>query len=284
LPEVYERIPLRAVRDLDGMPTADATGIPAGTLYGALVEADTGMLRYLDLALIEPRRHVLIPIGHARIMSVAEPHVKLRAALLEELQEIPPFGAADDVDDPYEAALLEAHGRSYHGERYYAHPGYEHRMLYAGEHPIIRSAPIDPEAEPLQPLQAVSDYRIAVGEPDIEGWAFRAEGDDTAGTIRDVIVDVHALKVRYAVIALSNGRRDVLLPIGYLSLDTAEHTLNAPGLTAADLQGLPSYAGGSVERSDEDVVLRMLRETLTGPRRYYQPDFRPELFTGTETR
>ncbi len=278
LPEIYERIPLRPVRDLSGLTTTDATGIPVGELYGALVEADTGLLRYLDLALVEPVRHILIPIGHARIMATDDPHVKLRAALLEELQEIPPYGESDIVDDPYESALLDAHGRSYHGERYYAHPGYEHRLLFAGEHPIIAESAIDPDAVPLRALRDLPGYRIAPDEPDIHGWRLRAGGDGSEAVVRDVIVDPVALKVRYVSVALEGSTpidtRVVLLPIGFLGLAQDSETVHAPGLRDEDLRGLPSYDGGSVERSDEDVIQRMLREALKGPRRYELPDYR----------
>lgn len=274
---IYERIPLRAVLDLHGLPTADATGIPAGSLHGALVEADTGLLRYLDLDLIEPSRRVLIPIGHARIVATDEPHVKLRAALLEELQEIPPYSDSDSVDDPYEAALLDAHSRSYHGERYYAHPGYEHRMMYAGEHPIITSEPVDPTIEPLHPLRALPQFRISSDEPDIHGWRFRADGDGAEGVICDVIVDAHALKVRYVEVELPQLEKSVLLPIGFVQLASDASTVCAPALTLDDLRTLPAYDGSSVTRPEEDVVRRMLREALVGHRRYHQPDYRPEL-------
>ena len=144
-------------------------------------------------------------------MATDSPHVKLRAALLEELQQIPPYGDGDSVDDPYESALLEAHGRSFHGERYYAHPGYEHPLLYAGEHPIIAPAPADPDEDPLQPLSALSHYRIAEDEPNIQGWRFVAGGDNADGAISDVIVDVHALKVRYVAIDLKRIEKVVLV-------------------------------------------------------------------------
>ena len=279
MPHIYERIPLRPVRDLSGLPASDATGIPVGELYGALAEADTGLVRYLDLALEEPARHVLIPIGHARIMATDSPHVKLRAALLEELQNIPTYGEGETVDDPYESALLEAHGRSFHGERYYAHPGYEHPLLYAGEHPIVRTAPVEPGEEPLQPLSALSHYRIAENEPDITGWRFVAGGDSSDGTIRDVIVDVGALKVRYVAIEL-NGGKVTLVPIGFLSLSEEDETLCAPALTAQDLEALPGYDGGHVDRADEDVIRSMLRDMLTGPRRYNLPDYRTDSYNG----
>ena len=292
--EIYERIPLRPVADLRGLATADATGVPAGDLYGALVEADTGLVRYLDLALVPdgvcaPRteeelaaaRHILVPIGHARIVADDAPHVKLRAALLEELQGIPDYVESDPIDDPYESAILDAHGRSFHGERYYSHPGYEHRNIYAGEHPILGEPPADGGAQLLQPLSELTQYRIASDEPDIRGWRIATEGAGSGGIVRDVVVDTAALKVRYVVVELERDDRSVLLPIGFLQLAADTETLHAPALRADDLDVLPAYEGGPVDRYDEDVVQQMLRDMLKGPRRYALPDFRPEMFYAT---
>lgn len=194
--------------------------------------------------------------------------------MLEELQNIPRYDAADLVDDPYETALLDAHSRSYHGERYYAHPGYQQNMLYAGEHPIITSSPVDPQAEPLHPLSALPEYRIAEEEPDIRGWKFRADGDGSEGVVRDVIVDAHALKVRYIAVELPDASKCVLLPIGFVNVSPDSEKLHGPALTSEDLRALPEYDGGNVARHEEDVVRRMLREALVGHRRYHQPDYR----------
>ena len=59
--------PLRPLSDLAGTPVDDVEGQSAGTVYGALAEAETGLVRYFDVALPDGDRHVLVPIGHARL-------------------------------------------------------------------------------------------------------------------------------------------------------------------------------------------------------------------------
>lgn len=166
-PVSEDRTLLRSVRDLAGLPVEDAGGLPIGRLYGALAEAETGLLRYMDLSLDALDRHVLVPIGHARVhRQDGGTRVRLRAALLEELQQVPPFPAeAAGLADPFERALLEAYGRTFHGERYYAHPAFDHRGLYAGEHPVVpdtEDAAVS--AEPV-PLSQATGWRVAAGEP-----------------------------------------------------------------------------------------------------------------------
>ena len=271
-----DRIPLRTVPDLRGTAAEDASGLSVGTLWGALSEADTGLLRYLDLQLQRQARHVLVPIGHARLRETeGVATVRLRAALLEDLESIPALPAdPDGFDDGFEHGLLEAHGRAFHGERYYAHPSFDHSGLYAGEHPIVRAGSVEP-AESLTPLSELPAYRVARGEPDIRGWPLRGAGGIELGTIRDLVVDRTSEKVRYASLAAAPGGRQVLVPVGYLGIDGEAERVDAPALAEADVLALPGYAGGPVERTDEEAVLAVLREQLRGGRRYLGPDFNP---------
>jgi hypothetical protein len=265
---------LRPVRDMAGLSVKDASGLHVGSIWGALADEETGLIRYLDMSLTDEPRHVLVPIGHARIYDYhEETEVKLRAALLEELQEIPPFNPEASVDDAIEREVLEAHGRLFHGERYYAHPSFDHRGLYAGAHPIAREAASAPGADTaLRPLRELRGYRLARGEPDVRGWnVVGAVG--ALGTISDLIVDPAAEQVRYVVVE-HDGER-VLLPIGFLRLDVDAERVRAPGVLPADIEHLPRYQGGAVERATEEATRSALMQQFDGARRYQLPDFTP---------
>ena len=277
-PEPADDTPLRAVPDLRGVPVEDASGIPTGSVYGALIENSTGLVRYLDLALDSLDRHVLVPIGHARVRQTVEgePHFRLRAALVEQLEQVPPFPAdVAHVDDPFERALLEAYGRSFHGERYYAHPSYDHHGVFAGEHPVVTDA-TEASEQPLQRLFYLPGWRVARGEPDIRDWDVVLD-DNARLTVRDLVVDTTAEQVRYVVVDAPRGGSLRLLPIGYLQLDEQTETVVAAGLNAEDVSRLPAYDGGAVERVEEDLLMDALREQLAGARRYQLADYRPQI-------
>jgi hypothetical protein len=275
VPASQDAAVLRAVPDLRGVRVEDASGIPVGALWGALAEAETGLLRYVDLELETLDRHVLVPIGHARVHGAEgeAPSIRLRAALLEQLEQVPPFAAEiGHINDPYERALLEAYGRTFHGERYYAHPAYDHSGIYVGDHPVVSGD--GASDEPLCRLSYLSGWRVASGENDIRGWPLVLAGDGTRLEVRDLIVDTNAERVRYIVVPAREGEGARLIPIGFLRVDAAARKVVAEGFTAADVAGLPTYTGGGVTRVAEDTLNAALRRTFSGRRRYLLPDFR----------
>jgi hypothetical protein len=266
---------LRQVPDLGGLQVEDASGVLVGTLFGALIEADTGLVRYIDLDLSASDRHVLVPIGHTRLRVPErdQPRMRLRAALAEELEQIPPFPAdVAHIDDPFERALLEAYGRTFHGERYYAHPAYDHDGVFAGETPVERDD-ADGVEPSLRRLSYLPGWRIASGEPDIRRWQLVTD-DGAPLQVSDVIVDTAEEKVRYVVVSLDGGEAAWVLPIGFLSVDRDAHNVRAPGLTTEDVRSLPAYDGGGLARQQEERLCSALRTRLGGVRRYALPDFR----------
>jgi hypothetical protein len=273
--ETQRASPLRAVSDLAGMPVEDAAGHNVGELFGALAEAQSGLLRYFDLALFGRSRHVLVPVGHARVeRRLDAPRLRLRAATLEELERIPPYHANPaDIDDVYERALLHAHGRFFHGERYYAHPAYDHTGLYAGDHPLLRDDDLADAVRALHPLRDLPNVALSAGEPDIAGWPVATGDGARIGTTDDVIVDAPAGLVRYAVVRLTESQRRVLVPVGFLRLERDEQRVRAPGLAADDASALPDYRGGAVERDDEQAIRAALEERVLQRRKYDAPDF-----------
>jgi hypothetical protein len=274
---------------LRGLPVADAGGRPIGQLFGALIEDDTGLLRYLDLSLDEERRHILVPIGHARIRDDKDrPEVRLRAVVLDDLRRIPTYSPAmPTLDDGYERELIAAYGRSFYGDRYYAHPAFDHSRLYAGEHPImaahehVEHAEAAPARAPRGPTLALlsrrPDYRIARGEPDIVGWPLRTDAHLPSGVVSDLVIDPAEEQVRYAVVDVADGEGAVLLPVGFLQIDRRSSSVRAPGLRHDDLASLPRFSEGEIERDLEERVRETLRNRMLDRRRYSLPEFREGL-------
>lgn len=270
--------PLRPVSDLAGLTVLDVDGADAGQVYGAMTEADTGLIRYLDLAVARSDRHVLVPIGHTRIEEGATGRrVRLRAVTRDELQEIPPFDPqGDEMDDEFHQAVLAAFGRFLYGQRYYAHPAYDHQGLYAGSHPIVRDelegATAEEGAE-LRPLRELPAYHVASGEPDIRGWELLDRNGAAAGTVEDLLVDLQEVSVRYALLKPARASDTVLVPVGFLETDESAEKVRLPALDGGELALLPPHSGNSVTREDEERARSALADILSGPRRFARPDF-----------
>lgn len=267
---------LRPGTDLAGLPVVDAAGRPSGEVYGTLTDADSGLIQYIDLALDRSDRHVLVPVGHTRVeREDGRAHVRLRAAVRDELDDIPSYEPHDArIDDDYERAVLAAHGRFFYGERYYAHPAFDHSGLYAGEHPIVRGP--TPKAEPSGRvrLSSLPAFRVSPGEPDVRGWPVHTADGRRAGVVRDLVVDPKARTVRYVVVGeRTREPHEVMLPVGFLRIESDAHRVDAPVLTADDLDALPAAPGRSITRDDEDRIREILRDRLDGERLLGRPDF-----------
>lgn len=276
-PGPEEAEPLQPVTDLAGMPVDDAEGRYIGEIHGSLAEADSGLIRYLDIAVEDQRRHVLVPLGHVRLeRELGRPRIRLLGATRDQLKDIPTYHPnGQRVDGRLGREVTQAHGRLFHGERYYAHPAFDHSGLYAGEHPIVRGPLPPPRGEPLRRLSDLPESEVAAGEPDIRGWPFHA-GRRHIGTIEDLVVDTEADKVRYAVVALERDDRRVLVPIGYLRIREGRKRVEAPALRKSDITALPAYDGGPITRAVEELVRSTLDARLDGDGRHFRrPDYEP---------
>lgn len=266
---------LRPLPDLAGTEVVDVDGRYVGTVYGTLADASSGLIRYLDVALAESDRHVLVPLGHIRINPAnGKADIQLRAATREQLRRIPPYEPdRRRPDGAYQRSLLKAHGRLFQGERYYAHPAYDHGGLYAGEHPIIRHAEPTPPGAPLHRLSELSGYQVAAGETDIRGWPLRDRAGLHCGTVSDLIVDPEAGKVRYALVRREDDSIMIPVPVGFLRIDEGEGVVRTPALTRADIESIPTYDPSHFDRRDETRVLEALETRLDGERHFERADF-----------
>lgn len=268
---------LQAVPDLGGIPVDDVDERPTGTLHGSLVEAATGLIRYFDVDLLGDRRHILVPVGHTRVARALDGlHVRLRAATRDDLWEIPPYDPqARPADAPYMTELLAAHGRFFHGERYYAHPAYDHTGLYAGDQPVAPRAPLAEQPAAVAPLSALPDYRIAGDEEDIRSWFVVDAAGHPAGVVGELWVDPRARKVRYVGVRAEDGANEVLLPVGYVRIEEGAGRVQVPALYAEEIRSLPAPRGRRLTREDEQRLREALDARLDGRRYYDRPDFTP---------
>jgi hypothetical protein len=268
------RDPLQASQDLKDLPVYDLAEVPIGDTFGVLSEADSGLVRFFDVSIEGRQRHVLVPVGHAKLeLHRGTYRLRLRAATVNELERIPAYEPHIAwQEDQFQDELLTAFGKLFKGERYYAHPAFDHSGLYCGAHPLLRE-PISPASPAgLRRLSAATDFRVADGERDVRGWSLLGEGRTAIGTIKDLIIDTDAEQVRYLVVRRSSDQGVTALPIGYVDLQN-ETVLT--DLNAEDLGALPVVSGDTLDRAAEAQLRAVLDSVLSGSRRYLRPDFRP---------
>lgn len=112
----------------------------------------------------------------------------------------------------------------------------------------------------LAPLGELDDYRVKEGNPDIRGWEAYGADSLRLGEVRELVVDTHAMKARYMIIALDRtlpnveADRRVLVPIGRARLDDALDRVYLDDTSVATAYTLPNYdaaalASPAAERS-----------------------------------
>lgn len=267
------REPLTASSDLNGLPVYDADSVPVGATFGVLTEAESGLVRFFDIALEGRGRHVLVPVGHARLENhLGRTRLRLRAATAQALDRIPAYEPHTAWhDDVFQNELLTAFGRLFEGQRYYAHPAYDHAGLYAGAHPLLRDPLAPATAAGLQRLSHVPAFQVAADEPDIRGWTVTGEHGGHSAAVTDLLIDTQAGQVRYLVVRRVSDDRETVVPIGYCEL--ADGAVHVP-LSNEDLLALPQFTEQSLGRADEARLRAVLDSVLSGSRRYLRPDFR----------
>lgn len=267
--------PLVSTADLTGLSASDVEGSPVGELVGALSEERTGLIRYLDVSIRDADKHVLVPIGHARIdREAVPPRVRLRAATHQDLLSVPAYrGDETPVTAGFQEEVMGAFGQLFYGSRYYAHPAYDHTTLRVGDTPVI-GTPAPAEGDGLRPLSELGELRLSRDAPALVDWTVADRDGDTVGTIRDLLVEVSARRVRYVVLDLVSPTRSTALPIGYLELDEDVERVRTPALTAEDIKLLPPYEP-PMSRAEENRLHAAIEGRLSGERYFERADFRP---------
>ncbi len=132
------------------------------------------------------------------------------------------------------------------------------------------------------PLNSLSGYKVADGEPDIRGWDVMASDGRRLGRVDDLLVDTQANKVRYVNVE-GGPQGHVTIPIGYARLERDSKQVLVDRVSDEQFQALPAYnRGGPVTRDYEEQVGRAFNRDASASTQedYYEHD----AFRGDEVR
>ncbi|HEX6940927.1 MAG TPA: PRC-barrel domain-containing protein [Longimicrobiales bacterium] len=216
-------------------------GERVGTVHDVLLD-DAGRALYLDVDLGIFRKHVLVPIGQARV-EPGRRAVRLPGFTRDRLEAIPAWDhRLDRLTRSFERRLVAAYARAYGGGRYRPRPPYAGAVYGPSE----LESPVRVEAVPaLAPLSRLPGYRLAEAEPDPRGWTTLAADGSEAGTVEELIVDTGAMKVSHLAVRGPGAPRGAcaLVPAAYARLDTDREVVWLD-IDAPDALGeLPAWDG-----------------------------------------
>lgn len=106
-----------------------------------------------------------------------------------------------------------------------------------------------------------SDFEIADGQPDIQGWDVRDSDGNKIGEVDELLFNPQSRKVRYVILHMENNDLDledgrVLIPIGVAELDERRDIVIIPQITRAQILALPLYEHGREINSDTEAQIR----------------------------
>jgi uncharacterized protein (TIGR02271 family) len=125
------------------------------------------------------------------------------------------------------------------------------------------------------PMNQLSGYKVADGEPDIRGWDVMASDGRRLGRVDDLLVDTQANKVRYVDVE-GGPQGHVTIPIGYARLERDRHQVLVDRLSDDQFQALPAYDHTPITRDYEERVGRAcnLQASAATPDFYENDAFR----------
>ncbi|TDQ10937.1 PRC-barrel domain-containing protein [Pedobacter metabolipauper] len=110
-----------------------------------------------------------------------------------------------------------------------------------------------------------SDFEIADGDPEIQGWHIKDDLGERIGEVTDLLFNPSTKKVRYVVadlepLPLSAENRRILIPIGLAELHESDDEVFLPGVTPMQLAAVPLYTTNEVTQEYEIWVLDAFRD------------------------
>ena len=113
----------------------------------------------------------------------------------------------------------------------------------------------------LVALSDLKDYKVAKDNPNVAGWRVIGANGETLGMVKDLIVDLQAMKTRYLSVVAdrkffnNNDDQYLLIPIGAAALDKKGRNVFVSHLDANSITNYPVYPGGPI-REDYEYAVR----------------------------
>ena len=113
----------------------------------------------------------------------------------------------------------------------------------------------------LVALSDLKDYKVAKDNPDVAGWRVIGANGERLGMVKDLIVDLQAMKTRYLSVTAdrkyfnTNDDQYLLIPIGAAALDKKNRQVFVSHLDANTIVNYPVYPGGPI-REDYEYAVR----------------------------
>lgn len=250
------------MRDVRGFEVrTDLDDNKVGKVDDVLVD-DTGAPRYLDVDLGFLKKHVLLPVGHARSDREDEV-VRVRGMVKEDFEAIPE-AVEGEVNREYETRLAGAYDERLTGDRLYGRPAYTGWS---------RTGRRTQAPEPVERVDQLSELEVAEDSPDPRGWDVVTADRERVGRVDHLIGDTEAMKVRYlSVEMVGDTDRKVLIPTGYVDLDRDAKEVRLNALETENVRRLPEYRG-SFDRAHAERIHTELDRVDLGPRWYEHPRY-----------
>lgn len=126
--------------------------------------------------------------------------------------------------------------------------------------------PNDNTMDRVVPIDELSDFKVADGDPDVRGWDIIASDGRRIGKVDNLLIDTTAMKVRYLDVDVDSDLvtedvdRHVLIPIGYARLNRDDDQIMVDAIASTDVSSMPAYQSGQVTR-DYETNLRQSLDT-----------------------
>lgn len=256
-----------------------------GKVDDVLIDQE-GNAPYLDVKLGMFKKHVLLPIGQARV-DEREDVVWVPGMEKNHFEDIPEYEHDEStINREYEDRLTAAYGGAYTGSQYYSRPEYESGYAARGadREASTRSAGAGASAqgsEELKRLDKLDDFEVAEHEPDPTGWRVIGGDGSEIGKVDHLIADTGRMKVRYFDVDIDSDligeKRDVLVPAGYARLEESDRTVRVDAMNRTNAADLPAYTG-KIDREYENRLNERLSSGYTDESRYRHPRYDAQRF------